>query len=183
MFDGVLEDLSHPFVVISFDVAVLRLSAALILGAVIGWEREAAHKGAGLRTHILISIAACLFMLLAFELVGIFERYEGIEADPLGLIGAVTSGVAFLAAGSIILSGGKLQGVTTGAGMWLAGAIGLACGIGRLPLAVIATILAWIVLWAIARIQPASKESDKVKSDSEQTDQKAEKPGKQKISE
>lgn len=171
MLDGVFEDLSHPFVVISFDVAVLRLSAALILGGVIGWERESAHKGAGLRTHILISIAACLFMLLAFELVGIFERYEGIEADPLGLIGAVTSGVAFLAAGSIILSGGKLQGITTGAGMWLAGAIGLACGIGRLPLAVIATVLAWIVLWAIARIQPASKEDD-----SKKADKKAEKP-------
>ena len=68
------------------------------------------------------------------------------------LIEAVTAGVAFLAAGSIITSGGRVTGLTTGAGMWMAGAIGLACGSGLLPLAILAAVLAIAVLWLLRRM-------------------------------
>ena len=64
----------------------------------------------------------------------------------------MTAGVAFLAAGSIITSRGRVTGLTTGAGMWAAGAIGLACGVGRIPLALMATGLALAVLWLFRRL-------------------------------
>lgn len=130
-------------------VALFRLAAAVLLGGAIGYERALHARTAGLRTHILIALASCLFALLAFE---IMARFEDESADPLRLIEAVTSGVAFLAAGSIIISGDRLLGLTTGAGMWLAGAIGLACGIGALALAALATIIVLPVLWVLRRI-------------------------------
>jgi putative Mg2+ transporter-C (MgtC) family protein len=129
--------------------AVVRLLAAIVLGGVIGFERALHARTAGLRTHILVSLASCLFALLTFE---IYARFEGEQSDPLRLIEAVTSGVAFLAAGSIIVSGGNVMGLTTGAGMWLAGAIGLACGIGALALALMATLIVVPILWSLREL-------------------------------
>ncbi len=130
-------------------VAAIRLTSAVILGGIIGIEREVNATGAGLRTHILVSLAACLFALIAFEMLA---HPTGQGSDPLRLIEAVTAGVAFLAAGSIITSGGKVKGLTTGAGMWMAGAVGLACGTGSLALATLASIIAVIVLWVFKRL-------------------------------
>ncbi|MES2664706.1 MAG: MgtC/SapB family protein [Pseudomonadota bacterium] len=130
-------------------IVAVRLVAAIVLGGIIGVEREVNTDGAGLRTHILVSLASCLFALIVFEMLADTSS-EG--SDPLRLIGAVTSGVAFLAAGSIFTSGGHVKGLTTGAGMWMAGAVGLACGVGNIPLAAMATILAVTVLWAFQRL-------------------------------
>ncbi|HET9536854.1 MAG TPA: MgtC/SapB family protein, partial [Mesorhizobium sp.] len=71
---------------------------------------------------------------------------ESIRVDPIRLVEAVTAGVAFLAAGLIIFSKGEVHGLTTGAGMWLAAAVGLACGLGFWQIAVLATALALIIL-------------------------------------
>ena len=143
---GVLDPLNS----MAMSDALLRLCAALFLGGLIGWEREANARAAGLRTHMLIALAAALFTLIAMELT----HFEGDPAaplrfDPLRLIEAVTSGVAFLAAGSIVINGANVRGVTTGASMWLVGAIGLCCGTGDLVLAGMATGLALIVLWIV----------------------------------
>lgn len=130
--------------------AALRLLAAVLLGGVIGWEREVSARAAGLRTHMMISLAAAIFAVVAMELSHFrVDEDVRLQVDPLRLIEAVTSGVAFLAAGSIIFSGGSVRGVTTGASMWLCGAIGLCCGIGDLALALMATVMALIVLWLI----------------------------------
>jgi len=126
--------------------SVVRIVLAILLGAAIGYERALHANTAGLRTHILISLASCVFALLAHE---IMARAEGEQADPLRMIEAVTSGVAFLAAGSIIMARGAVLGLTTGAGMWLAGAIGLACGIGALALAMLTTLIVVPVLWML----------------------------------
>ena len=84
---------------------------------------------------MLISLAAAIFAILAMELSAFdVDESARVQTDPLRLIEAVTSGVAFLAAGSIIISGGNVHGLTTGASMWLCGAIGLCCGIGDLYL-------------------------------------------------
>ncbi|MFA5582316.1 MAG: MgtC/SapB family protein, partial [Paracoccaceae bacterium] len=124
--------------------------AAIVLGGLIGWEREVHAKAAGLRTHIMIALASCLFTLITFELMAMPDMDEAtLRTDPLRLIDAVTAGVAFLAAGTIIVAGAKVQGLTTGAGMWMAGAVGLACGIGNLALAGMATFLAVTVLWLL----------------------------------
>lgn len=142
-----------PFQAISPEAALLRLVFAALLGAAIGVERELHANTAGLRTHMMVAMAACLFALIAAEIIALeFEGATRLQTDPLRLIEAVTAGVAFLAAGSIITSGGRITGLTTGAGMWMAGAIGLACGTGLLPLAIMATVLAVMVLWLLRRL-------------------------------
>jgi putative Mg2+ transporter-C (MgtC) family protein len=133
---------------------VSRLVLAIVFGAVIGIDREFRQKAAGLRTHILVSLAAAIFTLITFEIF--FEMNELMDeprSDAIRIIEAVTAGVAFLAAGTIIQSRGTVQGLTTGASMWLAGAVGLACGGGFYSIAVIGTVLAVIVLVVIGKLE------------------------------
>lgn len=147
-----LEQLAGEFtrpMSLPISVVVLRLTMAVLLGGIIGWEREVKSRAAGLRTHMLISLAAACFTLIAMELVNFPQGSGQQQTDPFRLIEAVTAGVAFLAAGSIITSGGSVRGITTGASMWLCGAIGLTCGTGDLTLAVIVTVMAMIVLYLI----------------------------------
>ena len=143
-------ELSLSFAATAPEVVALRLLFSILLGGAIGFERELRDKAAGLRTHVLVAAASCLFALIALELIALSgSRGGGVEEriDILRLIEAVTAGVAFLAAGSIITSRGKVKGLTTGAGMWMAGAVGMACGVGLSGLAAIAAALAVTVLW------------------------------------
>lgn len=154
MWDIIIEELSGTFSAVPAIIAATRLVAALVLGAVIGAEREYKNKPAGLRTHMLVSMAACLFILISQQLAALpFGAEEALRVDPLRLIEAVTAGVAFLAAGIIFSSGGVVQNITTGASMWLAGAIGLACGAGQMPLAAMATGIVLVVLYVIRLIE------------------------------
>lgn len=147
MYETLLAEVMHPFQSMPAEVAALRLTAAVVLGGIIGLEREIAARPAGLRTHMMISLAAALFSVIAFEMLALPSMAGAMEkSDPVRLVEAVTAGVAFLAAGTIFTSRGEVKGLTTGAGMWLAGAIGLACGIGLLPLAAMATVMALIIL-------------------------------------
>lgn len=143
----------HDTMAMPLATALARLVMAGALGAVIGLDREAGDHAAGLRTHILVSLAACLFTLIALEL---FQRFDGDggRTDPIRVIEAVTAGVAFLAAGSIIHARGSVRGLTTGAGMWLAGAVGLAVGAGLYMIAIAATVLALIILFIMKRLEP-----------------------------
>lgn len=134
--------------------ATLRVLMAVVVGSLIGLDRELRNKPAGLRTHILISLAAALFTLITFELHEQFAGEDGTRtADPVRIIEAVTAGVAFLAAGAIIQSRGNVHGLTTGANMWLAGALGVACGAGYYFLAFIGTVFALIVLVVLAKLE------------------------------
>jgi putative Mg2+ transporter-C (MgtC) family protein len=140
--------------------AFLRLLAAVLAGAAVGFDRELRNKPAGLRTHILVSLAAALFTLITFELHhAVVSGNARTTADPIRIIEAVTAGVAFLAAGAIIQSRGNVQGLTTGANMWMAGALGVACGAGDYTLAVFGTIFAVIVLVVLGRIEQAARKS------------------------
>jgi putative Mg2+ transporter-C (MgtC) family protein len=137
------------------ESAAVRLGAALILGAAIGFEREARRRPAGLRTHMLVSLAAAVFTVMALEVAAAGERLgPNLRVDPTRVIEAVTAGVAFLAAGAIIRDGRSVRGLTTGAGLWLAGAIGVTCGLGHLGLATTATLAAVVVLAVIRRFEP-----------------------------
>ncbi len=152
MIGTLLSDLSQPLDSVSWQTALTRIVAALVLGGIIGWERELATKPAGLRTHMMVTVAACLFTILAFELVEMdTQNREHIRTDPIRVIEAVTAGVAFLAAGSIFTSGDKVRGLTTGASLWLGGAVGVSCGLGKLTLAFIATAATLVVLWLLRR--------------------------------
>jgi putative Mg2+ transporter-C (MgtC) family protein len=128
-----------------------RLIVSLFLGGAIGFDREVKNRPAGLRTHMLIALAAAIFSIATLEIIADLEK-SGHTADPLRAIEAVTAGVAFLAAGTIIQSRAQISGLTTGASMWLAGSIGLTCGFGYFTIAVLATCLALIVLVALQHL-------------------------------
>jgi putative Mg2+ transporter-C (MgtC) family protein len=148
--------LSHLSTAVGAPEILLRLGLACVFGMIIGIDREWRNKPAGLRTHMLVCLAAATFTILAVELsAAVAEAQPGSNADPVRIIEAVTAGVAFLGAGTIIQSRGNVQGVTTGASIWLAGAIGLACGAGYYVLAAVNVVLAIVILtflgWLVHR--------------------------------
>ena len=157
MFDTILQEmtqeLTQTFSVVPAPVAFVRLLAASVLAALIGAEREMLGKPAGLRTHILVAVAACLFIVLGREIAALDFGAEAQRNDPLRMIEAVTAGVAFLAAGLIFTAGDRVRNVTTGASLWLAGAIGLGCGAGQMPLAAMATGLVLTVLFVLRHVE------------------------------
>lgn len=139
---------------LGLDVIFVRLIAATLFGGIIGFEREYLARPAGMRTHILVALAAATFAVLTLELASQADGV-GVQSDPIRIIEAVTAGVAFLAAGTIIFSRGEVQGLTTGASLWLAGAIGVACGIGYYFIAILATVLAFLVLTVLRWVAKA----------------------------
>lgn len=130
-----------------WQVVCLRLLGAVIFCGVIGVERETQRRPAGLRTHMLVGLAAALYTLLMLEMLH-NTQVEGTEIrmDPLRIIEAVTGGVAFLAAGMIVFSQGKVKGLTTGTSLWLAAAVGVSAGLGVWMMAVLTTLLALIII-------------------------------------
>ncbi|MEI4473910.1 MgtC/SapB family protein [Frigidibacter sp. MR17.24] len=159
-----MSELSVSFAATPPGVALLRIVLAIVLGGAIGFERELRDKAAGLRTHVLIAAASCLFALIALELIAAADTRGGAadeRIDILRLIEAVTAGVAFLAAGSIITAGGRVRGLTTGAGMWMAGAVGLACGVGLAGLGAIAAVTTIVVLWAFKLVADRLEAGDR----------------------
>ncbi|MGK7652454.1 MULTISPECIES: MgtC/SapB family protein [unclassified Roseovarius] len=153
--DQIINEVQGTFSVVPASVAFARLSVAMVLGACIGFERELRDKPAGLRTHILVSVAACLFVIIGRELAAMdFGGDNGEQRnDPIRMIEAVTAGVAFLAAGLIFTAGDKVRNVTTGASLWLAGAVGLGCGAGQIPLAAMAAAIVVCVLLVLRQIE------------------------------
>ena len=128
----------------------VRLGVAALLGGLLGWEREHAGKAAGVRTHMLVAMGAALFVLVA--------QQAGISpADNSRVLQGVIAGVGFLGAGTILKGDaeGQVKGLTTAAGIWLTAAIGVAAGLGREATAVLSTVLALAVLWAIPLLQDA----------------------------
>lgn len=152
--DLVIQDMM-PQSRIHYAVIFARLLGAIVLGGVIGLEREARDQPAGLRTHILVSLAAALFGIISIEAVHLpqLASDEQVRVDPVRAIEAVTAGVAFLAAGMIVFARGRVKGLTTGAGMWLSGAIGLAVGFGYWPVAAFAAIAAVCVLFVLGKLE------------------------------
>jgi putative Mg2+ transporter-C (MgtC) family protein len=137
----------------SVDI-LLRLMAAVVCGLFLGIDRELRGKAAGMRTHMLVSLAAATFTILTFEIYHqVTGENESAAADPLRITEAVVAGVAFLGGGAIIRSGGDIRGLTTGANIWIAGAMGVACGAGYYMIAAFCLVLALIVLVALGWIE------------------------------
>jgi putative Mg2+ transporter-C (MgtC) family protein len=132
----------------------LRLLAAAFCGALLGLDREMRGKAAGLRTHTLISISCALTTLVALELyVGLQATGDERPSDPVRVIQGVAQAVGFISAGVMFRSGDSVRGATTAAVIWVAGALGIACGAGyymlagmTLGLCLIVTILFTILL-------------------------------------
>ena len=121
---------------------ILRLFIAGLLGGLIGFEREVRAKEAGLRTHFIVALGSALFMLRSqYAFTGRF--------DAARVAAQVVSGIGFIGAGVIIFQRNVVRGVTTAAGLWVAAAIGLACGAGMYDIAVAATLLTLLCLEAM----------------------------------
>lgn len=132
-----------------------RLILAAILGAVIGIEREIKNRAAGFRTHIIVSVGACLIMLIGID--GIGEFSSDTARDTARIAGQVVSGIGFLGAGTILQKKNGVSGLTTAATLWLSGAIGLAVGIGYYEGAIIATVICLITLVSLKGISDLIK--------------------------
>ncbi|MFB8342452.1 MgtC/SapB family protein [Brucella cytisi] len=140
--------------VISLPVVLARMLLATLLGSIIGLEREWRRRPAGLKTHMVVCLASATFTIVSLELVNVpVFNDQNIRMDPSRLVEAITSGVAFLAAGFIIFARGKITGITTGAGMWLAASVGLASGLGLWHIAIMATLIAVTVLVVVGRME------------------------------
>jgi putative Mg2+ transporter-C (MgtC) family protein len=133
---------------------LVRLLVAALLAALLGWEREHARKAAGLRTHMLVGIAAALYTAIAqLSVLEISPTSRGLQADPIRVIQAVAIGVGFLGSGVIFVSrqGDRVRGLTTAASIWATAAIGVAAGLGYYTLAGTATALSLLVLRVLPR--------------------------------
>lgn len=133
-------------------VFIGRLLLALLLGGLIGMERQRKRgksSAAGFRTHILVTVGSCIFMLVSLSMpMIIYAMPEGIvnNADPGRIAAQVVSGIGFLGAGAILQGKGRVHGLTTAASLWVVAAIGLAVGAGLYLTAIAATLLTFIIL-------------------------------------
>jgi putative Mg2+ transporter-C (MgtC) family protein len=127
---------------------VVRLLVAMILGGILGYERESVGASAGLRTHMLVSLGSALFVLIPLQ--------AGMKIEDLSrVLQGVTAGIGFLGAGAILKQSNKndIRGLTTAASVWLTSAVGIAAGMGREATAVLSALFALIIL-AILRRRP-----------------------------
>lgn len=126
-----------------------RLLAAIVMGAAIGLEREYHAKEAGIRTHLLVALGSCLFMILSAYGFDAFLAKDHTSFDPSRIASQVVTGIGFIGAGTIILQKQVVRGLTTAAGLWVTAAIGLACGIGMYVIALVTTVLVLVSLGVI----------------------------------
>ena len=126
----------------------LRLAVAMLLGGVIGFEREYRAKDAGFRTHFLVALGSALFCIVS-------QYGFGFELKDSSRVAAqVVSGIGFLGAGTIIFQKNVVRGLTTAAGLWVTAAIGLACGTGMYLPAVVTTLMVLVGLEILSVIIP-----------------------------
>ena len=112
------------------------LLLAVVLGAIVGIQREITHKPAGLRTHMLVCLGSCLFTIISVS----------FSLDPARIAAGIVAGIGFIGAGTIWGEKDKVKGITTAASLWATAAIGLTTGIGDYPLASVVSILVVIIL-------------------------------------
>ncbi len=164
MIEAILDEISFGLPEArQFWRILLRLVVAMIVGAVVGVQREQSGKPAGIRTHMLVALGAALFVIGPME-------FGMAESDLSRVIQGLVTGIGFLGAGAILKLEDKreIEGLTTAAGIWMTAAMGLAAGLGRFGLALVSVMFAWFVLaivrrteyWLNRNIPDNSKEAD-----------------------
>ncbi len=135
-------------------IILFRIFLAVLLSFIPGIERELTGKFAGLRTHILVSLGACVFTLLS--IYG-FQMKTGdavlVQNDPARIAAQVITGIGFIGAGTVMRHGKNVFGITTAATLWICAAIGMSCGCGAYMTAIIASVATLIVLISIRRLE------------------------------
>ena len=138
---------------------LIRLVIAVLLGSLVGYERERQGKPAGLRTHAMVALGAALFTVVS--LYGF-----GPTADTSRLAAMIVSGIWFLGAGAILHERGGVQGLTTAASLWVTAAIGIAVGVGMMLMSVATTALVFAVLRFAPSVRPKMPHEMSVKDGS-----------------
>jgi putative Mg2+ transporter-C (MgtC) family protein len=135
---------------------LIRLVVACLLGAVIGFERDIHGRAAGLRTNMLVSMGAALFMLVS---VAVAETYSdglesiGLRVDPSRIAAQIITGIGFLGAGAIIKEGLNVRGLTTAACLWVSAGVGMAAGAGFFEMAIVVTLIGLFTLVVVNRFE------------------------------
>ncbi len=142
---------------------ILRLTMAVILGGLLGYEREAHGKSAGLRTHMLVALGAAMFVLVPLQ--------AGMSInDSSRVLQGIIAGIGFLGAGAIMKSrgDGRIHGLTTAASIWLTASVGIAAGMGREGTALITTLFALFILGVLKRfsrqLEPAQEKAERAEA-------------------
>ena len=127
---------------------VIKLFVAIILGGIVGWEREINDRPAGLRTHVLVAMGSALITIVSMS-------FQGPGLDPSRIAAQIVSGIGFLGAGAILRRGNIVRGLTTAASLWVVAAIGMAVGVGGAyaVLATFATLVAFATLSMVNRFE------------------------------
>ena len=129
----------------------LRLTVGLVLGAIIGFERELHRQPAGFRTHSLVSLGAALFTVVsAFG-------FAGSTVDPTRIAAQIVSGIGFIGAGTILQYRGNIRGLTTAASLWSVAAIGTAAGAGLFVVAITGTVLILVILSLLDQVEEITR--------------------------
>ena len=124
-----------------------RLALGLVLGAMIGFERELHRQPAGFRTHSLVAVGAALFTIISAY------GFTGVAVDPTRIAAQIVSGIGFIGAGTILQHRGNVRGLTTAASLWSVAAIGMAAGAGMVVIALVGTVLILVVLFVLDRVE------------------------------
>ncbi|GCE31822.1 methyltransferase [Dictyobacter alpinus] len=142
---------------ITFPEILLRMVASLVLGGLIGWEREYSEHNTGIRTNALISLGTTMFTIISGYAFHDLTQIPHVQLDPTRIASYIIAGIGFLGGGSIYFRQDiqKVKGLTTAASVWVVAAIGMACGVGFLLEAAITTIMALIVLIAMRYLEAA----------------------------
>ena len=133
-----------------------RLLLASLLGGIIGLEREVHGRPAGFRTHLLVSLGSSLFVITSIQFYKIYGNFGGVipvGVDPGRVAAQVVTGIGFLGAGAIIREKASIRGLTTAACLWMAAAIGVACGVGLFGIAMFVTGIALIGLLLLKKVE------------------------------
>ena len=137
---------------LGWESIAMRLLCAMLVGLVIGTEREYTHRPAGMRTHILVALGACAVMITG-QLVFVQYRPYGASPDPARLAAQVITGVGFLGAGTILREGSNVKGLTTAASLWSVACLGIAAGGGYYVIAFVGMVFIFITLTLFEAIQ------------------------------
>lgn len=131
---------------------VARLACAMLVGLLIGGEREITHRPAGMRTHMLVSLGACTVMITSQLIYAQYHAF-GANPDPARLSAQVITGVGFLGAGTILREGASIKGLTTAASLWAVACLGIAAGGGYYALTIAGTAGTFLTLTVFEKLQ------------------------------
>ncbi len=138
------------------EEAALRVLLSVFLGAVVGLERELTQKSAGLRTHILVCMGACVFTIISVADLILEAPANGnvvFNRDPHRIAAQIVTGIGFIGGGAVLRHGGAVYGLTTAASLWMMASIGMLCGSGHSRLSIITTLITFLILFTVGNVE------------------------------